>query len=124
MSAFQCSDLHIFTIASFAAERITQNLHYVDPQRFAQDLADRLKRANVQSVNYRYSEKTPARKCKPIKDTTPAPAPVIYRLFQCWIYQSCEDSNALDFYALRALIDTAFLPEEIEESKRLDIWAI
>ena len=123
MSAFIVSDLQTFTIASFAAERITQGLHYVDPQRFAQDLADRLKRANVQSVNYRYNQKTPARKCKPDSAGITDPA-TIYRLFQCWIYQSCEDSNALDFYALRALIDTAFSPEDIEASKPLTIWTI
>lgn len=124
MSAFQCSDLHIFTIAAYAAERMANISRYIDPEQLAQDLANRLKRANVHSVNYRYSEKTPARKCKPIKDTTPAPAPVVYRLFQCWNYQSCEDSNALDYLALSALMREQFTSEDIEQSKTLDIWAI
>jgi hypothetical protein len=124
MSAFQCSDLHIYTIAAYAADKMASVSRYIDRDKLAQDLADRLKRANVHSVNYRYNEKTPARKCKPLTDTTPAPAPVVYRLFQCWNYQACEDSNALDYLALAALMREQFSPEDIEASKPLDIWTI
>jgi len=122
MSAFIVSDLHTFTIASFAAERITQGLHYVDPQRFAQDLADRLKRANIHSVNFRYDEKTPARKCKAYANTETDPA-TVYRLFECWSYQACEDSQSIDFHALSALIKAQFTAEEIHGPKP-ELWAI
>lgn len=123
MSAFILSDLHTFTIAAYAANKMATISHYIDPHKLAQDLADRLKRANIKSVNYRYSEKTPARKCKAFTNTETDPAKV-YRLFQCWNYQTCEDSNALDYLALAALMREQFSPEDIEESKPLTLWTI
>ena len=131
MSAFQCSDFHLAIVSRFAAERIAAGSAYIDPQQLTQDLADRLKRANIDSVNYRYSEKTPRRKCKVIQTSrafseifplyTPAH---VYRLFECWKYQTCEDSNALDFHALSALLSAQFTPEEKEQSKTLELWSI
>ena len=131
MSAFQCSDFHLCIVARFAAERMAQSNPYIHAQSIAQALADRLKRANIESVNYRYNEKTPRRKCKIIKTDKPfceifplyKPAHV-YRLFKCWSYQACEDSNALDFHTLSALLEALFTPEEKEQSKKLDLWAI
>jgi len=126
MSAFICSDKHIFTIAAYAALHMALKSDNVrlNPHQLAQDLANRLKRANIHSVNFRYDEKTPARKCKPCtnwKDWTPAE---VYGLFRCWNYQSCEDSNALDYLALSALMREQFSPEDIEASKGLNLWAI
>ncbi len=124
MSAFICSDKHLFTIAAYAALNMASKSAYIDPHQLAQDLANRLKRANIHSVNFRYDEKTPARKCKvytTAKDFTPAE---IYGLFRCWNYQSCEDSNALDYLALAALIREQFSPEDIEAAKGLNLWAI
>ncbi len=124
MSAFICSDRHIFTIAAYAAFNMASKSAYINPYQLAQDLANRLKRANVHSVNHRYSEKTPARKCKVYtthRDFTPSE---VYGLFRCWNYQSCEDSNALDYLALAALIREQFSPEDIEAAKGLNIWAI
>lgn len=121
MSAFQCSDLHIFTIASFAAGRITENT-YTDPQRFAQDLANSLKRVNIESVNFRYDEKTPRTKCKPHPPRYTDPA-TVYRLFECWSYQACEDSQSIDFHALSALIKAQFTAEEIHGPKPV-LWCI
>lgn len=124
MSAFICSDKHLFTIAAYAALNMASKSAYIDPHQLAQDLANRLKRANIHSVNFRYDEKTPARKCKgclSYKEYTPAQ---VYRLFQCWNYQTCEDSNALDYLALSALMREQFSPEDIEQSKPLNLWTI
>lgn len=123
MSAFICSDKHLFTIAAYAALNMASKSAYIDPHQLAQDLANRLKRANIHSVNFRYDEKTPARKCKAYTNTETDPAQV-YRLFQCWNYQTCEDSNALDYLALSALMREQFSPEDIEQSKPLNLWAI
>jgi hypothetical protein len=123
MSAFICSDKHLFTIAAYAALNMASKSAYIEPHQLAQDLANRLKRANIHSVNFRYDEKTPARKCKAYTNTETDPAKV-YRLFQCWNYQTCEDSNALDYLALAALMREQFSPEDIEQSKPLNLWAI
>lgn len=123
MSAFIVSDLHAFTLASFAAGRIAEDSAYIDRDTFAQDLANRLKRANVESVNHRYSEKTPRTKCKP-QTVTITDAPSLYGLFRCWNYQTCEDSQSIDFHALSALLEAQFTPEEKEAAKGLNLWAI
>lgn len=120
MSAFIISDLHTFTIAQFIAERYTEANNCA---LFAQNLANKLKRINIESVNYRYKEKTPRTKCKPqtVEITDPAK---IYRLVRCWIYQSCEDSDNLDFHLLRDFLEAQFTLDEIERSKPLELWSI
>ena len=126
MSAFICSDLHIATIASFAAGRLEENGKYI-ALFIVQELANRLKRCNIESVNFRYSEKTPARKCKKLSELTLSPITEpakVYGLIRCWNYQSCEDSQSIDFHALSALLDGLFTPEEKEAAKGLNIWAI
>lgn len=123
MSAFIISDLHAFTLASFAAARLWETDSLINEKQLAQDLANRLKRANVESVNYRYREKTPRTKCKP-HTVTITDAPSVYGLFRCWNYQACEDSQSIDFHALSALLDGLFTPEEKEAAKGLNIWAI
>lgn len=122
MSAFIVSDLHTFTIASFAAGLLRLGSHF-DRQQLAQDLANKLKRANVHSVNFRYDEKTPARKCKVQAVTITDPA-TVYRLCRCWIYQACEDQHSADFHALSALLEAAFTQDEKRASDLVDIWTI
>lgn len=121
MSAFIVSDLHTFTIAEFIAHRIPAR--GIDRQQLAQDLANKLKRANVHSVNFRYDEKTPARKCKAQAVTITDPA-TVYRLCRCWIYQACEDQHSADFHALSALLETAFIQDEKRASDDVNIWTI
>jgi hypothetical protein len=122
MSAFIISDLHTFTIAEFIAERTAQDFQYINPQKYAQNLANKLKRVNIESVNYRYSEKTPRTKCNPRPVTIKDPA-TVYKLCKCWIYQSCEDQHNPDFHALSALIETAFSPAE-KQAPAPALWCI
>lgn len=124
MSAFIVSDLHTFTIASFAAGRQFYQ-HGLDRNQLAQSLANSLKRVNIESVNHRYSEKTPRTKCKPQAVTITDPAKV-YRLARCWIYQACEDQHSADFHALNALIEAAFTQDEKRDSDDVgdSFWTI
>lgn len=122
MSAFIISDLHTFTIADFIAQRLDQR--GLDRDRLAQNIANSLKRVNIESVNHRYSEKTPRTKCKPQAVTITDPAKV-YRLARCWMYQACEDQHSADFHALTALIDAAFTQDEKRASDNVgDLWTI
>lgn len=121
MSAFIVSDLHTFTIASFAAGRLEQR--GIDRDQLAQDLADRLKRCNVESVNHRYSEKTPRTKCKPQGVTITDPAKV-YRLVRCWIYQACENPQSVDFHALTYFLESRFTMQEKRDSDNVELWTI
>ena len=123
MSAFIISDLHTFTIAAFAAGRLRVGSHF-DRDQLTQDLANKLKRVNIESVNFRYDEKTPRTKCKPQAVTITDPAKV-YRLARCWIYQACENQNSADFHALTALIDAAFTQDEKRNSDNVgNLWTI
>ena len=121
MSAFIISDLHTFTLAEFIAQRLDQR--GLDRDQLAQNIANSLKRVNVESVNFRYDEKTPRTKCKPQAVTITEPAQV-YRLARCWIYQACENQHNADFHALSALIDAAFTQDEKRASDNVDIWII
>lgn len=122
MSAFIVSDLHTFTIATFAAGRIDE--HGLDRDQLAQNIANKLKRVNIESVNHRYSEKTPRTKCKPQAVTITDPA-TVYRLCRCWIYQACENQHSADFHALSALLHASFTQDEKRASDYVgDIWTI
>lgn len=84
MSAFVCSDYHIATMAQF--------IYYntpIDTKLDVQQLANKLKAININSVNYRYNEKTRKSKCN-IKKTKVITANDFAALFSCWAYQSCE----------------------------------
>jgi hypothetical protein len=126
MSAFIVSDLHTFTIAQFVAQRLDE--HGLDRDQLAQNIANSLKRVNIESVNHRYSEKTPRTKCKPAQcrsKPTNLTAPEIYRLARCWIYQACENQHSADFHALSALLHAAFTQDEKRASDYVgDLWTI
>ena len=82
MSAFQCTDRHIATIATAYVTLL--------PGLNAQALADELKALNIQSVNYRYRESTPIEPCA-LGDTAPDLSfPDLVALCECLDYQSCE----------------------------------
>lgn len=87
MSAYVMSDESIFNIAqSLTLDNIGQ-------------FADMLKRININSVNYRYSENTRFRKVKfpdTIQDNKATKLETI-RLIECWQYQACEMPNSLEF---------------------------
>jgi hypothetical protein len=87
MSAFIMNDSDFYLIAKA-----------VQPSNVG-EFADMLKRININSVNFRYNEKTRFYKCK-FPDVVSNIAPNINRvkdLINCWTYQSCEMKNDLLF---------------------------
>jgi hypothetical protein len=96
MSAFICTDKHIYAIACAI---------YPQNPALAQALADKLKGINIDSVNYyRYNEKTRKTKCKPIPGGLLLNTDDIAKLMQSWAYQSCENPENIDFQAYRAFL--------------------
>jgi len=106
MSAFICSDLHQFVVADFIVTNVIRETE--NPQQLTLDLANKLKRINVDSVSYRYGEKTKVFKVKLLSaDYLTAASLSLHdkaKLAKSWIYQSCEDSS-LDYFAYSALIE-------------------
>lgn len=95
MSAFLCSDYHIATMAKYVA-----SLHgAID----AQVLANKLKKINIDSVNYRYNEKSRAVRCKMDK-TMEIGANDFAALFACWDYQACENPANIDYQIMRGFL--------------------
>lgn len=114
MSAFICSDKHFSTIANYIAA--------MNASINAQALADKLKRINIQSVNYRYSGKTRITKCKLIEN--PVPVIDVIQLINCWHYQSCEDSSNIEFHILSGFLYSFFTEEQIKASSDSKAWHI
>ena len=95
MSAFLCTDYHIATMAKYIA-----SLHgSID----AQLLANKLKKINIDSVNYRYNEKSRAVRCKMDK-TMEIGANDFAALFSCWDYQACENQGNIDYQIMRGFL--------------------
>ena len=95
MSAFLCSDYHIATMAQYIA-----SLHgSID----AQLLANKLKKININSVDYRYNTKSKAVKCKTDK-TMEIGVNDFAVLFDCWDYQSCENQLDMDYQIMHGFL--------------------
>lgn len=94
MSAFVCYDFHIATMAKYIV-----SLHGAIN---AQELANKLKTINIESVNYRYDEKTRKSKCN-IKKTKEITANDFAVLFSCWAYQSCE-GQLIDYVIMHGFL--------------------
>ena len=95
MSAFILSDRHFSVIANVVAQKAMD----------IQAIADRLKAINIDSVNYRYSEKTRKTKVKlvDVSDHKFNNADLM-NLVRCWTYQSCE-GDSLDYRIMSAFVD-------------------
>lgn len=119
MSAFICSDLHFSTIAN--------HLHNLNNNIVVQELANKLKTINIDSVNYRYKENTRKSKCKIVNNwvnTKPSEYDVI-RLIQCWNYQSSEKSDNLDYIVMSAFLLSHFDSDKIEQARNYSsLWSI
>lgn len=116
MSAFILTDRHFSAIAYYCAA-MNENVH-------PQTLADQLKRINIQSVNYRYSEKTRATRCK-LSATDGLTHSDIVKLIQCWDYQSCENGRSLDYLTMSSFLHSFFTPAQIETARdQSDVWTI
>ena len=98
MSAFICSDKHIATMSVYIAALHGNGMN-------AQDLADKLKAINIDSVNHRYSHHKQARrnKCK-IAAAIEIGANDFAVLFDCWKYQSCE-KHSLEYQIIRGFLE-------------------
>lgn len=95
MSAFLYSDYHIATMAKYIA-----SLHgSID----VQELANKLKKINIESVNYRYNEKSCIIRCKTDK-TMEIGANDFAALFSCWDYQACENPANIDYQIMRGFL--------------------
>lgn len=94
MSAFVCSDYHIATMAKYIA-----SLH---GSINTQELANKLKKINIESVNYRYDDTIRKSKCS-IKKTKVITANDFAALFSCWDYQACE-GQLIDYVIMHSFL--------------------
>jgi hypothetical protein len=116
MSAFILTDNHFSVIAYYIG-----NITDINPQI----IADKLKSINIDSVNYRYNEKTRKTKCKLVHTAKNNSTSDIIRLIECWHYQSCEDKNNLDFRMMYQWLISHFTDDQIELSNsQSDKWSI
>jgi len=117
MSAFILSDKH-FSVIAYAIEGLNP---LVNPQ----ELANKLKRINIESVNYRYNEKTRVSKCKLQHTGKNYSIADIIRLISCWNYQSCENQGSLDYIITEAFLFSFFDQKTIDDSRNnSDLWSI
>jgi hypothetical protein len=89
MSAYILTDRQLSTLASFIA-----------PAGKVQMFADKLKRINIQSVNYRYNEKTRITKCI----VTLPDDLEFWDIASVWVYNSCEDDSSVDYHIMNSCI--------------------
>jgi hypothetical protein len=116
MSAFILTDKHFSAIAYHVA-----GLH---PRIVPQTLADRLKRINIQSVNFRYGEKTRATRCRLVETPGLSHADIV-QLVNCWDYQACENPGELDYLTMRGFLYSFFTPGQVETARdQSNIWTI
>lgn len=110
------SDKHFSVVAYYVG-----NITDIDPQV----IADKLKSINIESVNYRYKEKTRKTKCKLMHTGENYSVFDIIRLIQCWSYQSSENGLSLDFLMMDAYLLSFFDNEDIESANsQSDKWSI
>lgn len=117
MSAFICSDFHIMAVSLVVARHFKTD---------AQDLANKLKAINIESVNYRYNEKTPKRKCKITRIVGMVfSASDIEKLIACWDYQACEKQSP-DYFAYSSLLFRWINENQsrIDKCQKSSLWSI
>jgi hypothetical protein len=93
----------------------------------AQDFANKLKRINIESVNYRYSHHDkPQRvmRCKLHALESDKYSPHDFaQLVQCWIYQACEKEHCIDFEIVRAYLEFK-IQQTGADYNNSQLWAI
>lgn len=113
MSAFIVSDLHCAAIA--------YNIMPDNPQ----ELADRLKRINTKSVNFRYRDNIRTYKVKlPPPETIEYSSADLVNLISCWQYQSCENGEDLDYLMMDSFLEVHKSAFKEDTDKESNIWAI
>lgn len=119
MSAFILSDLHFSTIAIF--------IHHLNDNIDTQELANKLKSINIDSVDYRYGEKTRKSKVKIINnyDNVRYTKYDIIQLIKCWNYQSCEKPDNFEYQVIRSFLFNHFIESDITlASSQSNLWSI
>lgn len=119
MSAFILSDMHFSTIAIY--------IHHLDDNIGIQELADKLKSINIDSVNYRYKENTRKSKCKIINnfDNTRYDKYDIIRLIACWDYQACENQDNFEYQVISRFLKLFFIESDIKSAEyHSKLWSI
>ena len=116
MSAFILTDKHFSAIA------------YAFVHDNAQAFANKLKAINVESVNFRYGEKTRKSKVKLDKTAQDYNPAVICKLIDCWDYQSCEDGGSIDYLTMKAYlyewVASAKKSRDYDETAAIGFWTI
>ena len=116
MSCYQLTDKHHASVAKF----VQYSLGWTEKQ--TQHLANKLKRCNLQSVNYSGNEKKPMNKCK-MEDFEVLNDPAFYGAVRCWAYNSSLDPKTPDFNSvLTFLFD--LVPDEFGIENSIDHWII
>lgn len=95
MSAFICSDMHISIIANEVSDYFRLDF---------QELANKLKSINIDSVNYRYGENTRKSKCKQLLGDKEYTKDDIAKLIDSFNYQACEKLTP-DFKAYSIMLE-------------------
>ena len=115
MSSFICSDRHIGIIALKVSDYFG-----VD----CRELANKLKRINIASVNYRYNERTRFSQCKfnTELDYSAYSNDDIAALIQCLDFQSCEENSA-EYKAFSSLLAVWILETKANRSNS-QLWSI
>ena len=116
MSAFILTDKHFSAIA------------YAVMPYYAQAFANKLKAINVESVNFRYGEKTRKSKVKLDKTAQDYNPAVICKLIACWDYQSCEEAGSVDYLTMRpylySWVASAKKSRDYDETAGIGVWTI
>jgi hypothetical protein len=92
MSAWICSDLHINTLAAYAARHAIKFVHkgeHISCALHPQSIATMLLAENYRSVNARYSETESATIAYVAEPELPDPYGML-KLVDCYDYQACE----------------------------------
>ena len=116
MSAFILTDKHLSAIA------------YAVMPHNAQSFANKLKAINIDSVNYRYSEKTRKTRVKLDVSAKGYNPSIICKLIDCWDYQSCEDGGSIDYFLMKAYlyewVASAKKSRDYDEVSAIGFWTI
>ena len=110
------NDAHHASVAAYVGEKLN-----FSPEKI-QTLANTLKRINRASVNYRYSERKPARICK-MNRIVPMNDLRFYDAIRCWSYQSCDNPHNLDFDIMRGFL-FSLVPLAFNTDMPIKEWGI
>ncbi len=116
MTCYHLTDKHHASIAHFVRQKLG-----LSAVKF-QQLADKLKRCNIESVNYRYDQKKPVRKCKTDNFKT-LDTQSYYDAIRCWACQSDGVPFNLDYDIMHAFL-FSLVPDDFSPEMSITEWGI